>query len=52
MRFAVAAECYRKMHERRLATGGFGEVTADTFSVNTQLSRLTLAGPALGQARR
>jgi hypothetical protein len=47
---AVDAERYREKHERRLSTMGFTAVTANTFSVNTELSDLTMAGTALGQA--
>jgi hypothetical protein len=36
-------------HERRLSTMGFTGVTANTLSVNTELSVLTMAGTALGQ---
>lgn len=48
---AAAAERYREKHERRLSAMGLAEVTASTFSVNTELSVLTLAGAALGQVR-
>ena len=47
---AAAAERYREKHERRLAAMGLTEVTASAFSVNTELSVLTMAGVALGQA--
>ena len=47
---AAAAERYREKHERRLSAMGFTGVTANTFSVNTELSVLTMAGAALGQA--
>ncbi len=46
---AAAAERYREKHERRLSAMGFTGVTANTFSVNTELSVLTMAGAALGQ---
>ena len=46
----AAAERYREKHERRLAAMGLTEVTANAFSVNTELSVLTMAGVALGQA--
>ena len=48
---AVDAERYREKHERRLKAMGRTEVTAHAFSVNTELSVLTMAGAALGQAR-
>jgi Putative mono-oxygenase ydhR len=48
---AAAAERYREKHERRLSDMGITGVTANTFSVNTELSVLTIAGDALGQAR-
>ena len=47
----AAAERYREKHERRLSAMGFAGVTANTFSVNTELSVLTMAGAALAQAR-
>jgi hypothetical protein len=46
----AAAERYREKHERRLSAMGLSGVTANTFSVNTELSVLTMAGAALGQA--
>jgi hypothetical protein len=46
---AAAAERYREKHERRLSAMGFTGVTANTFSVNIELSVLTMAGAALGQ---
>ena len=46
---AAAAELYREKHERRLSAMGITGVTANTFSVNTELSVLTMAGAALGQ---
>jgi hypothetical protein len=48
---AAAAERYRHKHERRLSAMGYSGVTANTFSVNTELSSLTMAGAALGQVR-
>ena len=48
---AAAAERYREKHERRLAAMGLIGVTANAFSVNTELSVLTMAGAALAQAR-
>ena len=49
---ASAAEHYREKHERRLSAMGLTGVTANaTFLVNTELSVLTMAGAALGQAR-
>jgi len=48
---AAAAERYRGKHELRLAAMGHTGVTANVFSVNTELSVLTMAGAALGQAR-
>jgi hypothetical protein len=48
---AGAAERYREKHERRLAAMGLSGITAYGLSVNTELSALTMAGPALGQAR-
>jgi Putative mono-oxygenase ydhR len=47
---AAAAERYREKHERRLSAMGFTGITANSFSVNTALSALTMAGAALGQA--
>jgi len=47
---AVAAERYRLKHERRLSAAGLIAVTANTFSVNAELSVLTMAAAALGQA--
>ena len=46
---AAAAERYREKHERRLSAMEITGVTANTFSVNTELSVLTMAGAALGQ---
>jgi hypothetical protein len=48
---AAAAERYREKHERRLSAMGLTGVTAYAFSVNTELSDLTMAGTALGQTR-
>jgi len=48
---AAAADRYREKHERRLSAMGLTGVTANAFSVNTELSVLTMAGAALGQAR-
>lgn len=48
---AAVAERYRGKHERRLSAIGLTGVTANAFSVNTELSVLTMAGAALGQAR-
>ena len=48
---AAAAARYREKHERRLAAMRHTGVTAHTFSINTELSVLTMAGAALGQAR-
>ena len=47
---AAAAERYREKHERRLAAMGLAGVTANAFAVNAELSALTMAGAALGQA--
>jgi hypothetical protein len=47
---AAAAERYREKHERRLAAMGLAGVTANAFSVNTELSVLTMAAVALSQA--
>jgi hypothetical protein len=48
---AVAVGRYREKHERRLSAMGITGITADAFSVNTELSVLTMAGTALGQSR-
>jgi hypothetical protein len=45
----AAAERYREKHERRLSAMGLTGATANAFSVNTELSVLTMAGGALGQ---
>jgi hypothetical protein len=47
----VAAERYCQKHERRLSDMGLTGATANTFSVNTELSVLTLAGASLGPTR-
>jgi Putative mono-oxygenase ydhR len=47
----ASAEHYREKHERRLSAMGLTGVTANTFSVNTELSVLTMAGASLGQTR-
>jgi hypothetical protein len=47
---SAAAERYREKHERRLAAMGVTGVTAHALSVNTDLSALTMAGPALRRA--
>jgi hypothetical protein len=47
----VAAERYREKHERRLSAMGLTEATANTFSVNAELSVLTMARASLGQTR-
>lgn len=44
---AAAAERYRQKHELRLSAMGLTGVTANAFSVNTELSALTMAGAAL-----
>ena len=44
-----AAERYREKHERRLSATGLTGVAVNTFSVNTELSALTMAGASLGQ---
>ena len=46
-----AAERYREKHEQRLSATGLTGVAVNTFSVNTELSILTMAGASLGQAR-
>jgi hypothetical protein len=46
---AAAAALFREKHQRRLSATGIAGVTANTFSVNTELSVLTMAGAALGQ---
>jgi Putative mono-oxygenase ydhR len=43
----AAAERYREKHERRLLAMGLTGVTANAFSVNPELSVLTMAGAAL-----
>ena len=47
---AAAAELYREKHERRLSAMGITGVMANAFSVNTDLSVLTMARVALGDA--
>ncbi len=44
---AAAAERYREKHERRLSAMGLTGVTANAFSVNPELSVLTMAGAVL-----
>ena len=44
-----AAERYREKHERRLSAMGLTGVAVSTFSVNTELSVLTMAGASLGR---
>jgi Putative mono-oxygenase ydhR len=46
----ASAEHYREKHERRLSAMGLTGVTANTFSVNTELSVLTMAGASLGHS--
>ncbi len=48
---AAAAARYREKHERRLSTMGRTGVTANAFSVNSDLSVLTMAGAALGPGK-
>jgi hypothetical protein len=48
---AVAAARYREKHESRLSATGLTGVVANAFSVNSELSVLTMAGAVLGQAR-
>ena len=47
----ASAERYREKHEQRLSALGVTGATANTFSVNTELSVLTMAGASLGQPR-
>jgi len=47
----ASAERYRGKHERRLSAMGLTGGTANTFSINTELSVLTMAGASLGQPR-
>ena len=47
----AAAERYREKHERRVSAMGLTGVTANAFSVNAELSVLTMAAAALDQAR-
>ena len=44
---AAAAERYREKHERRLSAMGLTGVAANAFSVNAELSVLTMAGASL-----
>ena len=44
---AATAERYRQKQLRRLAEMGLSGIVAQAFSVNTELSALTLAGAAL-----
>ncbi len=44
---AAAAERYGEKHKRRLLAMGLTGVTANSFSVNSELSALTMAGAAL-----
>ena len=46
---AATAERYRQKHLRRLSGMGLTAVIAHAFSVNAELSVLTLAGAALGR---
>jgi hypothetical protein len=48
---AIVAERYREKHELRLSAMGLTGVTANAFSLHPELSALTRAGAALGQAR-
>ena len=48
---AATARRYREKHELRLSAMGLGDVTVNVFSVNAELSVLTMAGAALGQTR-
>jgi Putative mono-oxygenase ydhR len=47
----ASAERYREKHERRLSAMGLTGAMANAFSVNTELSVLTMAGASLGQTR-
>jgi hypothetical protein len=47
----ASAEHYREKHQRRLSAMGLTGITANTFSVNTELSVLTMAGASLAQTR-
>jgi hypothetical protein len=47
----ASAERYREKHERRLSAMGLTGATANAFSVNTELSVLTMADASLGQTR-
>jgi hypothetical protein len=46
---AATAERYREKHVRLLSAMGLKGITANAFSVNTELSVLTMAGTAVGQ---
>jgi hypothetical protein len=46
---AATAERYREKHVRRLSAMGLKGIAANAFSVNTELSVLTMAGTAVGQ---
>jgi hypothetical protein len=46
-----AAGRYREKHERRLLAMGLTGATANTLSVNTELSLLTMSGASLGRTR-
>jgi Putative mono-oxygenase ydhR len=47
----AGAERYREKHQQRLSAMGLTGATANTFSVNTELSVLTMAGASLGPTR-
>ena len=47
----ASAERYREKHEGRLSAMGLTGATANTLSVNTELSVLTMAGAALDPTR-
>lgn len=47
---AATAARYREKHERRLSAMGLTGVVANAYSVNAELSVLTLARAALGNA--
>ena len=50
-KYTVWFTSHREKHERRLSAMGLTGVMANAFSVNTELSVLTMAGSALSQAR-
>ena len=50
-KYTVWFTSHREKHERRLSAMGLAGVTTNAFSVNAELSALTMAGAALGQAR-